>query len=355
MKQVVEQKLEEILKARAELEVSLADPEAAARTGDYAKKAKEFARLSRTAELFATFKTIRQELEKTREMLAKQDQDPEFLELAKEEEAALSKDSEAREAELENLLLESDEDPDRKVMVEIRAGTGGEEASLFAGDLLRMYTYYAQSKGLKIETLSTSVTGLGGIKEVIFSVSGDRTWAYFKFESGTHRVQRVPKTEASGRIHTSAVTVAVLPEADEVEVNLDPKDLRVDVYRSSGPGGQGVNTTDSAVRITHIPSGIVVQCQNERSQLQNKQTAMKVLRARLHEIKRKEQEDRMSSEYGEKQKIEWGSQIRSYVMHPYSMVKDHRTNVEVGDVQRVMNGDITVFIEAFLRWKPNKK
>ena len=233
--------------------------------------------------------------------------------------------------------------------MEIRGGVGGEEAALFAHSLFRMYSMYAERKRYTVEVLSSNETELGGIKEISFEVRGAGAFSRFKFESGTHRVQRVPETESSGRIHTSAATVAVLPEAEEVEVQIDPGDLQIDTYRSGGAGGQHVNKTESAIRITHIPTGIIVACQNERSQHQNREVAMRMLKSKLMEIKEREHLDKIEDIKGEQKKIEWGSQIRSYVFMPYTLVKDHRTGCENGNIQAVMDGDLDSFINAYLK------
>ena len=241
-------------------------------------------------------------------------------------------------------------------ILSINAGAGGTESCDWASMLLRMYKRWADNKECKVETLDILAGEEAGIKNVTLRIEGETAYGLLKAEKGVHRLVRISPFDSNKRRHTSFASVDVLPEIEEdIEVEINPDDLRIDIFRSSGPGGQSVNTTDSAVRITHLPTGIVVQCQNERSQLQNRQTAMKVLRARLYELKRQQQEERMACEYGEKMKIEWGSQIRSYVMHPYTMVKDHRTDAETGDVQRVMDGDINMFIEAFLKLKPEDK
>ena len=252
------------------------------------------------------------------------------------------------EDELLKLLIPKDINDTKNSILEIRAGTGGDEASLFASDLLNMYQRYADINNWKFEILSISETGLKGIKEVVCNISGINVFSKLKFESGVHRVQRVPTTESSGRVHTSAATVAVLPEAEEVDVAIEEKDLRIDVFRSSGPGGQSVNTTDSAVRITHLPTKIVVQCQNERSQHKNKETCMNMLKARLydHEIKKKERE--AQSTESSKSEIGWGHQIRSYILQPYRLVKDNRTNFESPNPDKILDGEIDDFLEQSL-------
>jgi len=248
------------------------------------------------------------------------------------------------EKKLEILLLPKDPNDEKNILLEIRAGTGGDEASLFASDLFRMYSKYAESQGWKIEVLNTSWTGVGGLKEIILMISGIRVYSQLKYESGVHRVQRVPKTEAQGRIHTSAVTVAVLPEADEVEVNIKPEDIKIDVFRSSGPGGQSVNTTDSAVRITHIPSGAVVSCQDEKSQHKNKAKALKILRARLYDLEQQKQEKERSEH--RKSQIGTGDRsekIRTYNF-PQSRVTDHRIGLTLHSLQNILEGHLEELI-----------
>jgi len=257
-----------------------------------------------------------------------------------------------RKAELEEtlklLLIPRDPNDDRNVIVEIRAGTGGEEASLFAADLFRMYSRYAESRGWRVDVLSSSASGMGGYKEIICSVDGEGAYSRLKFEGGVHRVQRVPATEAQGRIHTSAVTVAVLPEADEVEVEIDDKDLRIDVFRSSGPGGQSVNTTDSAVRVTHLPTGLVVSCQDEKSQHKNKAKALKVLRARL--LERAEQEQAASVAANRKAMVGSGDRserIRTYNF-PQNRLTDHRINLTLHSLDRVIEGDLEAVVSPLV-------
>lgn len=241
-------------------------------------------------------------------------------------------------------------------LLSINAGAGGTESCDWASMILRMYTRWADSREYRVETLDILPGEEAGIKNVTLRIEGPMAYGYLKGEKGVHRLVRISPFDANKRRHTSFASVDVIPEVDDhIEIDINPDDLRIDIFRSSGPGGQSVNTTDSAVRMTHLPTGIVVQCQNERSQLQNREKAMKVLRARLYEKKCKEQEDKMAKMHGEKQKIEWGSQIRSYVFQPYCLVKDHRTSCEVGNVQKVMDGDINLFIEAYLKMKPKEK
>ena len=235
--------------------------------------------------------------------------------------------------------------------MEIRGGAGGEEAALFAGSLYRMYTSYAEKRGWKTELVSFNETGLGGLKEVVFIVDGHGAYSRLKYESGVHRVQRVPETESGGRIHTSTATVAVMPEVEDVQVEINPADVRMEVFRSSGAGGQHINKTSSAIRITHIPTGVVVQCQNERSQHSNKDIAMKLLMAKLIQLKEEENKERIEDLQGKYSQITWGSQIRSYVFQPYKLVKDHRTNEENANVDAVMDGKLDNFMFQYLKQK----
>jgi peptide chain release factor 2 len=241
-------------------------------------------------------------------------------------------------------------------ILSINAGAGGTESCDWVSMLLRMYTRWADEHGCKVRMIDMLYGDEAGVKSVTLQMEGEMVYGRLKAEKGVHRLVRISPFDANKRRHTSFASVDIIPEIeDDIEVQINPEDLRIDIYRSSGPGGQSVNTTDSAVRITHVPTGIVVQCQNERSQLQNRQMAMKILRARLYEVKQREQEERLAKEQGEKKKIEWGSQIRSYVMHPYSLVKDHRTDVETGNVAKVMDGGIDLFIEAYLKMKPEER
>ena len=288
-------------------------------------------------------------LEDLKEMVEISHDDQEFLAHAQEEATAL--DKEISQLEVKSFL--SGEFDRNNAILSINAGAGGTESCDWASMLLRMYTRWADMQGYSVTMVDTLHGEEAGIKNVTLRIEGDMAYGYLRSEKGVHRLVRISPFDANKRRHTSFASVDVIPEIeDDIAIDIKPDDLRIDIYRSSGPGGQSVNTTDSAVRITHLATGIVVQCQNERSQLQNRQTAMKILRARLFEKKRKEQDARLAKEYGDKQKIEWGSQIRSYVMHPYSMVKDHRTQVETGNVQKVMDGDFEMFTEAFLRMKP---
>jgi len=331
-------------KRAAVLEAKLADPAVAAASGEYASIAKELARVRPAAEAAARYRKLRADLEEAREM--RSDPDREVRELAEAELAELESERESMEAEICLLLVPRDPNDEKNVILEIRAGTGGDEAALFAMDLYRMYLRYAEKQGWKIEELSKSETGPGGIKEAIASLSGDRVFSRLKYERGVHRVQRVPATESQGRIHTSTVTIAVLPEAEEVDIKIDAKDLRIDVFRASGPGGQSVNTTDSAVRITHIPTDTVVQCQDEKSQHKNKARAMKILRSRLLERELERHADERSSE--RRAQVGTGDRsekIRTYNF-PQSRVTDHRARVTLHRLEDILAGDLDEMLDS---------
>ncbi len=338
------QKLEDVERRYIELEDRLVDPDLLANRKDFARLAKERSEIEPIVAAYREWKKLRQEIEGHRSLL--EAGDAEIRELAKEELPALRQRCAETEERLRILLLPKDPNDDRSVLLEIRAGTGGEEASLFAAELFRMYSRYAESRGWRSEVLSANPTGLGGFKEIITLVGGQGAYSRLKYEGGVHRVQRVPVTEGSGRIHTSAVTVAVLPEADEVEVAIDEvKDLRIDVYRSSGPGGQSVNTTDSAVRITHLPTGLVVSCQDEKSQHKNKAKALKILRARLLERAQAEQHaEQAESRRGMVGSGDRSERIRTYNF-PQGRVTDHRINLTLYNLERIVDGDLDPLID----------
>ena len=328
----------------AQLEQRLGEPELASNPAEYAKVAKEHASLRPAAEAAGVYRKLLAEIEDARGML--DESDPELRDLAQAELAELEGQRETLEARIRELLIPRDPNDEKNAILEIRAGTGGEEAALFAMDLFRMYSRYAERHRWKVESLSLSESETGGIKEVIASVSGDRVFSRLKYERGVHRVQRVPATESQGRIHTSTVTVAVLPEAEEVDVGIDPSDLRVDVFRSSGPGGQSVNTTDSAVRLTHIPTGVVVTCQDEKSQHKNKAKAMKVLRSRLLEAERERAADARASERRSQVGTgERSEKIRTYNF-PQSRVTDHRAGVTLHKLDVIVEGELDELLDA---------
>jgi peptide chain release factor 1 len=336
-------KLVDQIEARhADLERQMSDPEVIGDRERYAAVGREYRELSEAGALAAEWRRLRDDLEGAREMLAEDGEDPELRRVVDEAPARL----EELEEQIRLAMVERDPNDDKDVIVEIRAGAGGDEAALFAGDLYKMLTRYAEERGFTAEILSESQAEQGGFKELTLGVKGDGAYSVFKYEGGTHRVQRVPKTESQGRIHTSTATVAVLPEAEEVDVEIDPNDLQVDVYRSSGPGGQSVNTTDSAVRITHKPTNIVVSMQDEKSQLQNRDKAMRVLRARLYE----RELERQRAEIAADRKAQVGTgerseKIRTYNF-PQSRVTDHRVKVSSGDLEGVLNGDLREFTDA---------
>jgi len=348
------EKLNKIEEKFDELNRVMSDPAVLADREKYQAYAEEHAELSNLMEKVRIYKRMREDLEAAEQILA-EETDEDLHELAREEKAEIDQQLTALEHEIKLLLVPRDKLDSKNVIMEIRAATGGDEAALFAGDLYRMYTRHAESKGRQCELLSSNTTGIGGLKEVIFSVSGKDAYGTLKYESGVHRVQRVPATEASGRIHTSTVTVAVLPEAEEVDVSIDPKDLKIDVFRSSGPGGQSVNTTDSAVRITHAPTGIVVTCQDEKSQHKNKARALRVLRSRLLAQKEEEQAREISStrrnQVGTGERSE---RIRTYNF-PQNRVTDHRIGLTLYKLEAVLGGELDETIDQLRLADQEKK
>jgi peptide chain release factor 1 len=338
------ERLGEMTSRYRELEELIGLPELASNPRRLRELTREMAGLREAVQSYQSWRQCQAALEENQELLA--DADPEIQELARAEIASLKREADDLEAQLKRLLVPPDPNDDKNVVMEIRAGTGGEEAALFASDLLRMYTRYAEERGWRVEILSFSSTGTGGTKEVIGTITGKRVYRELKHESGVHRVQRVPVTESQGRIHTSTVTVAVLPEAQDVDVQIDEdRDLRVDVYRSSGPGGQSVNTTDSAVRITHVPTGLVVTCQDEKSQHKNRARALKILRSRLYDLEqRRMQEERAQERRGQIGSGERSERIRTYNF-PQNRVTDHRFNLTLHKLDRVLEGDLQDLIE----------
>ena len=332
----------------AELEHKISDPAVIADQELWRKLCKEHSDITPIVEKYREYKALGENIEEAKEMLADSGLDKEEKSMIEEEMAESKKLIEIVKEELKILLLPKDPNDDKNVIIEIRGGTGGDEAALFASDLLRMYSMYAETKRWRVEILSSNETDIGGYKEVTFSISGDMAYSRLKFESGVHRVQRIPSTESGGRIHTSAATVAVLPEVEEVEVEINQNDLRIDVFRAGGPGGQCVNTTDSAVRITHIPTGVVVSCQDEKSQHKNKDKAMKILRSRVYDMMIQKQNDAISQE----RKSQVGSgdrseRIRTY-NYPQGRVTDHRIGLTIHRLDSVMNGDLDEIIDALI-------
>jgi peptide chain release factor 1 len=339
------EKLEEVERRYETLTHLLGQPELISRQDEFQKTAKEYAELGKVVDLYRRLKKVEEEIKGSQHLLS-DEEDEEMKRLAKEELHQLTQEKEKVEEELKMVLLPKDPNDEKNILLEIRAGTGGEEAGLFAGALFRMYSKFAEKQGWRMEILSRHYTGVGGFKEIIALIEGKRVYSQLKFESGVHRVQRVPITESQGRIHTSTVTVAILPEAEEVDVQIDPNDLRIDIFRSSGPGGQSVNTTDSAVRMTHLPTGMVVSCQDEKSQHKNKAKALKILRARLMD---KAQQERQM-EISEKRRNQVGTGERSERIRTYNFpqgrVTDHRIGLTLYRLESVLEGELDEIIDA---------
>jgi len=336
-------KLKGVEKRFLEVEKLLSDPKTVQNRELFQKYAQEHADLNKVVSAYREYKRILGDLDNSHEML--KDSDPDIKEMARDEIEKLTREKEQLDLQIKQLLIPKNPNDDKNIILEIRAGTGGEEAGLFAGDLFRMYCRYAEKRNWKVEVMTHHTTGVGGLKEIVAMVHGNGAYSAFKYESGTHRVQRVPTTETQGRIHTSAVTVAVLPEAEEVEIHIDPTEIKFDVFRSSGPGGQSVNTTDSAVRVTHLATGLVVTCQDEKSQWKNKAKALTVLRARLL--------DKMVSEQDEKRSLDRKSQvgtgdrsgrIRTYNF-PQGRMTDHRIGLTLYKLEAILQGDIDEIID----------
>jgi len=339
-------KLNSILNRYRELEKLTIDPEIVQNMPMLQKYAKEMAQIRGITSKYEKYLKIESELKDLREEIKEHDNEPEFKALVKEEIKTLEEELAVLDRELEDEVFEQDEDSGKNIIMEIRAGTGGVEAALFGADLYRMYTKYAAKHGWVFERLAMSITEKGGIKEIIFSISGEAVFGRMKYESGTHRVQRVPETEASGRIHTSAATVAVLPEAKDIDLKINPQDLKIDVFRAGGRGGQHVNVTDSAVRITHLPTKLVVTCQDERSQHKNKSKALRVLRSRLYELMKRQQHDKISQD----RKMQVGSGDRSEKIRTYNFpdgrVTDHRIGLTLHKLESILEGDLDEIITA---------
>ena len=344
----MQQELEKLQEKFRDLTRSLSDPALASDPQKIRKIAKQRAELEPVVKKFEVYKKVLKDIEGSEELLSDSSADADLKALAEEELKELEEKKETLREELRILLLPKDPLDEKDVIMEIRAGAGGDEASLFAQDLFRMYARYAESKGWKTDVLNTSVSPIGGFKEIIFNIRGDKIYSMLKFESGVHRVQRIPQTEASGRIHTSTVTVAVLPEADEVDIQLDPKDLKIEAFGASGPGGQSVNRNYTAIRVTHKPSGMVVSCQDEKSQHRNKEKALKILRSRLMNKAQQEQEDKIAQD----RKLQVGTgerseKIRTYNF-PQSRVTDHRLNLSLHKLESILDGALDEVIQALV-------
>ena len=340
-------KLDELKEKLTSLETKLSDSAVIADQQEYKKTAQKHSQVSKLFSLYSKYQKVNQELSDNKGML-QDEEDAELLELVRNDIAELTERAEELEKDIKLLLLPKDPNDEKNIFLEIRAGTGGDEAALFVGDLFRMYSRFADLQGWKVEVMSSSPIGIGGFKEMIALISGKKVYSKLKYESGVHRVQRVPETETQGRIHTSAVTVAVLPEAEDVEVNIDPNEVRVDVFRSSGPGGQSVNKTESAIRLTHLPTGLVVSCQDEKSQHKNKAKAMKVLSARLLDKMEQDQHDKISED--RKRQVGSGDRserIRTY-NYPQGRVSDHRINLTLYKLEAILLGRLDEVINPLI-------
>ena len=341
-------KLEQVAIKYNDISEKIMDPDVISDTGLYKNLMREYKHLTPLIEKYNQLKSCKNDLEEAKELLDAGGLDKDFKEMVEEQYAKCKEDYATLTDEIKILLLPRDPNDDKNVIIEIRGGAGGEEAALFANSLYRMYSMYAESKGFKTDVLNLNETGLGGIKEISFSIEGEGAYSLLKFESGVHRVQRVPETESSGRIHTSTVTVAVLPEAEDVDIEVNPADLQIDTYRASGAGGQHVNKTESAIRITHLPTGVVVECQDERSQYKNKDKAMKILKSKLLEAERRKQEEKIASD--RKSQVGTGDRserIRTY-NYPQGRVTDHRIGLTIHRLESIMNGDLEEIITALI-------